>query len=328
MSISNMYYEMGPLRIVTDGYVTRLPREAFSGGGGGYAVTTRAFTPDVSAVTRVLNALGGRSAVNLLLTGHSHWDHSFDTGTWARLTGAPVIGSRTTCLQVQAERVPASQCTIVNGGEKKTLANGVTMYVIRWNHSGDPATNPEQHNAVELDRVPQPDPVNGGLRAGVTEDFPNGGGNRAFLFVVDGPHGRYSWFFQNSASAVDMVVPIVVDGVDYGAPLANLKRAMTEAGLTSVDLWIGTGGSAVAKLLLPVLKPKAHMPVHWDSFFTPFFDGPSAPFRNTLVEPMLAEAGIQLVRPLQYMDKWRLSASGVTAIANTSVQRALGFTPR
>ena len=52
--------------------------------------------------------------------------------------------------------------------------------------------------------------------------FRNGGGNRAFLFTVDGP-GGFSWFFQNSGSAVDLHVPIVIDGVDYGAPLENLR---------------------------------------------------------------------------------------------------------
>ena len=92
------------------------------------------------------------------------------------------------------------------------------MRVVRWNHSGDPAVNPEQHNPVELNAVPVRDPATGGLRAGVAEDFPNGGGNRAYLFIVDGPDGRFSWFFNNSASAVDLHVPIVVDGVDYGAP--------------------------------------------------------------------------------------------------------------
>ena len=42
MSISNMYYEIGPLNIVTDGYITRLPQDAFFGGGGGYAQTRQA----------------------------------------------------------------------------------------------------------------------------------------------------------------------------------------------------------------------------------------------------------------------------------------------
>lgn len=325
MSISNMHYDLGPLQIVTDGYITRLPQSAFSGGGGGLASTSTAFTPDVSAVRRVLGALGGPTRVNVLLTGHSHFDHSFDTGTWATLTGAPIIGSKTTCLQVRAERVPAERCTAVYGGEVKQLADGVTMYIIRWNHSGDPATNPEQHNPVELNEPPHPDPVTGGLRAGVAEDFPNGGGNRAFLFVVDGAGGRFSWFYQNSASVIDINVPIVVDGVDYGAPLENLKRALREAQLTSVDLWIGTGGSAIASVLLPVLTPKAYLPVHWDSFWTPFTTGTAAPFANTILEPMLSQLKIQLVRPSQYMDKWRLDHTGVTRISNTAVQQSLGL---
>ena len=64
---------------------------------------SRPFTPDVAAVTRVMDALGRPTRVNLLLTGHSHWDHSFDTATWSKLTGARIIGSKTTCLQAQAE---------------------------------------------------------------------------------------------------------------------------------------------------------------------------------------------------------------------------------
>ena len=148
----------GRSTIVTDGYITRLPQDAFFGGGGGYAQTKRAFRPDVAAVTRVMNALGRPTRVNLLLTGHSHWDHSFDTATWSKLTGARIIGSKTTCLQAQAESVPVERCRAVNGGETIPLSEGVTMRVVRWNHSGDPSVNPEQHNPVELKAVPVPDP--------------------------------------------------------------------------------------------------------------------------------------------------------------------------
>ena len=38
MSISNIYYELGSLRILTDGYITRLPQDAFFGGGGGFGL--------------------------------------------------------------------------------------------------------------------------------------------------------------------------------------------------------------------------------------------------------------------------------------------------
>jgi len=325
MSISNVYYEIGRLRVMTDGYFTRIPQSAFFGGGGGLAQTRQPYKPDVAAVTRVMKAIGGPASVNLLLTGHSHFDHSFDTATWSSLTGARIIGSKTTCLQAQAERLPVDRCTSVSGGEMFTLADGVTMRVIRWNHSGDSTTNPEQHNAVELSAAPRPDPATGGLRAGVAEDFPNGGGNRAYLFTVDSADGRFSWFFQNSASAVDLGAPIVVDGQNYGAPLDNLTAAMKAAGLDRVDLWIGTGGRAVAALVLPVIKPKAYLPVHWDGLYGAFEAGVPRPYADTPLEELLSAAGVKLVRPAQYMDKWRLDRSGTAPIANSAVKKALGF---
>ena len=325
MSISNMYYELGTLNIVTDGYISRLPQSDFFGGGGGYAQTRRPFKPDVAAVTRVMNALGTPTRVNLLVTGHSHWDHSFDTATWSKLTGARIIGSKTTCLQAQAESVPPGRCRAVNGGEAIALADGVTMRVVRWNHSGDPGVNPEQHNPVELDKAPVPDPKSGGLRAGVAEDFPNGGGNRAFLFTVDGPDGRFSWFFNNSASPVDLHVPIVVDGENYGAPIENLKLAMRDAKLASVDLWIGSTAVAVARLVVPVLKPKAFLPVHWDGLWGAFEAGVPKPYANSDLDAFLKASRVSLVRPAQYMDKWRLDRNGVRPVPNVEVKKALGF---
>ncbi len=213
----------------------------------------------------------------------------------------------------------------VYGGEKIPLADGVTLRVVRWNHSGDPATNPEQHNPVELDAPPRPDPQTGGLRGGVAEDFPNGGGNRAFLFVVDGPDGRFSWFYQNSASAIDLNVPIVIGGTDYGAPINNLEAALKAEGLESVDLWIGTGGRSIAQLVLPVIKPKAYLPVHWDGLWGAFQAGVPRPYSDPALEEFLAKSGVTLIRPGQYFDKWRLDRNGVRPVPNDGAKRALGF---
>jgi len=116
MSIANMYYEINGVGILTDGYFTRIPQDAFFGGGGGLGQTHMPYKPDVNAVTRVLDALGGKRRIQLLLTGHSHFDHSFDTATWSQLTGAPIIGSKTTCLQAIAQHVPANRCRSVEGG--------------------------------------------------------------------------------------------------------------------------------------------------------------------------------------------------------------------
>jgi L-ascorbate metabolism protein UlaG (beta-lactamase superfamily) len=328
LSIANMYFEIGDQGVLVDGYITRLPRNMFSGGGGGLANTSRAFKPDVPAVTRVMNALGGADSVKLLLTGHSHFDHSFDTATWSRLTGAPVIGSPTTCFQTAAGGIPAERCTAVLGGEHINIADGVSMRVIRWNHSGSSGANPEQHDPVELESVPVPDPRNGGLHGGVAEDFPNGGGGRAFLFVLDGPGGRISWLYQDSASAEDLEAPIVVDGRNYGAPLQNLRNALAAEGLDSVDLWIGTGGQAVARLVLPVLKPRAYLPVHWDGLWNAFLAGVQQPYSDPPLEALLRSSGVQLIKPTQYLDKWRLDAAGVHVIANDKARQALGIGAR
>lgn len=325
MSIANMYYEIGSLGIVTDGYFTRIPQSDFYGGGGGLAFTRKAYRSDVNEVTRVMNALGGPSKVNLLLTGHSHFDHSFDTATWSRLTGARIIGPKTTCLQAEAEGIPASRCTAVVGRETIQLGEGITMRVVRFNHSGDASSNPEQHNPIELQKVPTPDSETGGLHGGVSEDFPNGGGVRGFLFSVDGADGKLTWFYQNSASAADLAVPIVVDGMNYGSPIENLKAAMEDAGLNSVDLWIGTGGAAVARLIVPVLRPKAYLPIHWDGLFDPFKAGMPRPYSDPALEQYLNSENIKLLKPAQYMDRWRLDKSGIQPLANTEVKRRLGL---
>src|SRR5690606_2463169 len=112
---------------------------------------------------------------------------------------------------------------------------------------------PEQHDPMELSAVPVVPPGERGLRPGVAEDYPNGGGNRAYLFRIDAPDGQtYSVFFNDSAAPAELTSPIVVDGVDYGAPLDNLRAAMRAAGLDSVNLWIGAGGAPVAQLVVPV----------------------------------------------------------------------------
>jgi hypothetical protein len=323
LSVTNLHLRVGALGILVDGYLSRVPQSTFL--APDLLRTRAASRPDSALVARVLATIGGPGAVNVMLSGHSHFDHAFDTAVWAKLTGAPIYGPRSTCLQALAQDVPASQCTTVQGGERLTLGWGVTVRVVRWNHSGDPAVNPGQHNPSELDRVPTRDPATGGLRAGLVEDFPNGGGSRAYLFTIDTDGGPVTLFFNNTASHVDLHLPIVVDGVSHGAPLDNLRSAMRDARLESVDLWIGAGNEGVARLILPVLRPKAYLPVHWDGLFGAFQAGVPARYADPGTERLLDSAGVRLVAPTQYMDRWRLDVRGVHAVDNGAVRRALGL---
>jgi hypothetical protein len=322
LSVTNVYLRVGPLGILTDGYVTRIPQSAFV---GDYLQHSRAaYRPDSAAVARMLTLLGGPGAVQALLNGHSHFDHAFDAAVWAKLTRAEVYGPHSTCLQLAAQDVPRPRCVTVEGNETIPLGDGVTMRVVRWNHSGSHATNPDLHDPRELSGVPAPDST-GGLRPGVLEDFPNGGGSRAYLITVPARDGRLSLFFSNTGSPADLDQPIIIGGTNFGAPIDNLRAALRDAGLTSVDLWIAGGGAPLARLVLPALRPKAYLPVHWDDYFSPLEAGVAKPYADAALESLLDSAGVTLVRPAQYLDRWRLDRSGVHAVANDAQKRALGL---
>jgi hypothetical protein len=328
MSIANWYFKIGETRIVMDGYVTRVPENLFMPSPvfpkDLYTYTKGPYGVDLPAIGKVRAAMLGTDKLDLLLAGHAHFDHSWDTPAWSRMTGAPMVGSLSVCLQASTQGVASDACRVVSGGEKIVLGDGITMRVVRWNHSGD-ATNPIQHFARELYRPPVPDPATGGLRAGVGEDYPNGGGNRAFLITVDSPEGQLSLFVTNSASAFDLDKDVIIDGVSYGSPLGNLAAAMKDAGLTQVDAWIATGGLPVAQMVVPVLHPKAYLPSHWDGLFNPFWAGMPYPFKDDALRAYLDSQKIPLVAQTQYFDKFVLSRSGVARETNHAVKRALGF---
>jgi L-ascorbate metabolism protein UlaG (beta-lactamase superfamily) len=328
MSIANWYFKIGDKRIVMDGYITRIPGPPFFYAppnipGDQYAYTQKAAGIDTDAIRKVHDAMLGNAKLDYILVGHSHWDHSWDSPTWSKMTGAPMIGGMSTCLQATAQGVPAAQCRSVNGGEKITLGDGITMRVVRFNHSGD-ASNPIQHFPRELYRPPVAD-ASGGFRAGVGEDYPNGGGNRAFLFTIDAADGPLSFFVNNSSSAYDLDKDIVIDGVNYGSPLGNLAAAMKDAGLTQVDAWIGTGGAPVAKLVVPVIHPKAYIPNHWDGLFNPFWPGMPYPFKDADLQAYLDAQKIPMLPQKQYFDTYVLTRNGVTMDANHEVKSKLGF---
>jgi L-ascorbate metabolism protein UlaG (beta-lactamase superfamily) len=325
--ISNWTFKIGDLNILMDGYTSRIPQDYFSGGGGGLAFTKAAWPIDRAGVDRLNTVLrsGPGSPVNLLITGHSHFDHSFDTPYWAKLTGAPIVGSRTTCYQVRALDIPAKQCTTVYGGEKIELNQYVTMRVVRWNHSGTHETNPEQHDPIELQKVPTPDAA-GNLRGGVAEDFPNGGGNRGYLFTVKtAGERRLTFFVTNSGAAQDLDADSITDGINYGKPLDSLKKAMADAGLEAVDVWIGAGGQPVAALTLPILKPRAFIPNHLGSFYVPFTLGNTTPFNDAVLTSYLASSNVALVPPNQYLDAWVLDGDGFRQVDNAPMKQAYNF---
>jgi hypothetical protein len=184
-----------------------------------------------------------------------------------------------------------------------------------------------------------------GLRPGVLQDFPNGGGARAYLFTVRTAAGGVSWLYSNTGNADTFQQPAAVDEAFFqaqGFPLDNLvlapqptstqnnlRAALTAAGLEQVDLWIGYSDRRLAETVCSVVRPRAHIPQHWDGLFTPFFAG--VPFSYATVAgaddvtAFFQAQGIKFLPPQQYMDKFHLTPTGVTSVANEEIKAKLGF---
>ena len=328
MSIANWYFKIGDKRIMMDAYISRVPGPPFfysppAYPNDQYAYTKAGYGVDEPSIKKVRDAVLGSDKLDYMLVGHSHFDHSWDSPTWAKMTGAQMIGGASSCFQAVTQGVTGAQCRSVSGGEKISLGDGITIRVVRFNHSGD-SSNPIQHFARELYRPPVAD-ASGGLRAGVGEDYPNGGGNRAFLFTIEGAEGPLTFFVNNSASAFDLDKDIVVDGVSYGSPLGNLAAAMKDAGLTQVDAWIGTGGKPVAELIVPVIRPRMYIPNHWDGLFNPFWKGMPYPFKDDALAAYLDAQKVPMLAQKQYFDTYVLTRGGVKMTDNHAMKAKLGF---
>ena len=163
------------------------------------------------------------------------------------------------------------------------------------------------------------------MRGGVAEDYPNGGGNRGYLFTVNSAKGVLTFFVTNSGAPQDLTTDNITDGINYGAPLDSLKKTMASAGLQGVDLWIGAGGEPVASLTVPVLNPKVYVPNHLGSFYVPFSQGNTTTFSNDALTSYLASKSIALRTPQQYLDAYVLDSAGFRAVANASMKQAYGF---
>ena len=354
VAVTTWLLEIGDTRLLLDAYFTRPSNPLFLPGSGG-AYTFEPKPSDRPTVEQMLSALNiGRGSLDYILSGHSHYDHSLDIPLVAEMTGAKVIGPRSTCLQMQAEGLPAGRCTVVDGGEVFTV-NGAknaktVVHVIHSDHSGNETSI--LHVPRELAIVPSvmPPTTAGGLHVGVLEDMPNGGGTRVYLITVDGPGPKkFSIALETSGSSTDFENPIAVrncigvypvpacdvetPGSIFPSPGNSFRAAMQDAGLSSVDLFIGfaTGNPGPSDLSLKqqefaILHPRFFIPTHLGGLGQPITGGLDAPFvPSTGFTSLLDTENTTLITPGQFMDTFVLDAKGVTPTPNHAVKRRLGL---
>jgi len=305
---------------------------------------TPATAPDQESVRRVHEALLLQSEISVILIGHAHFDHSFDAGAWAGLTGARVVGSRSACYQIYAQGYARSRCRIVEGGEELDLGPQLRARVVRWHHSGLPtdALGRMIQAPIELIDVPVLDPSTGGLRPSGFQDFPNGGGSRAFLFSYGPADAPLRWFISDTGNPALFDTPAQADPAwfaELGVPLDNLQllredtptrehleRALAAEGGGGVQLWLGYGAAQHVAQVGELLRPAAFIPHHWGGL-RGIFAGLPGPYRNPPLTTVLRDAGVQLLVQPQYGARYRLDFAGVREISSESLRQRLGLAP-
>ncbi|MHA7869837.1 MAG: MBL fold metallo-hydrolase [Salipiger thiooxidans] len=291
--ITNWFYEFGDTGVLVDGVVSPFSEDDAK--------------PNPDQVARVLEAMDRGTGVDMIFVGHDHRDHTFDTVEWARQTGAPVYTSAVACEGMISDGLPEDQCTPVYGGETIDVDANTTVRVVRWSHSF----------RCDADS-------NGGTEG--IETF-------GFLFKHETADGPISWFMTDSgAGGPELVTNRIVDGTDYGAPLANLADAVRDADLTGFDLWQGGPESRVvnqARVLVPVFDIKYFMPQHYGARggfdlgtgLHYAFDTAEMPKLTALME----ERGVEPFVSQNYFDAYVYSASGLERVDNAEVKTALGL---
>ena len=319
LSITNWLVEAGDTRVLLDGYLTRIDRRTVEDDGTSW----RRAVSDTAELRRRLRRAIPDLRLDWILVGHGHWDHAFDVPAIALMTGARIAGSRTVCLQAAALGVPPGRCFVVEGGEALTLGDGVRARVVRWHHSGDPATEAGRRLSapLELASVPTPDPYMGGLRPGFLEDYPNGGGARAYLITADRDTAATTVLWSNSGNPAAWDIALRADTAALraaGVDLFNLvpaddprptrdhlAAALRAEGLDSVDVWIGFPGPAHVRQVVPALRPATFIPHHWDDFWRSMGHGAGEPFSGEEIRPFLDSAGVRLLVPAAYYHRFQ-----------------------
>jgi len=294
MGVTQWLLQYGETTVLLDAYFSR-PADRTGG----------STEEGLDLMQRVLDAAGVES-VDFILVGHSHFDHAIDCGSAAMLTGAQVIGSKTTCLIAQSAGLPEDRCTVVGTGDELRLGEA-TMRAVRTIHF-----LPESIGAfAELEEVPTP------------EDSwaAPAGGPVSYLISFPGDE-PFSMFYTNSIS------PIGGDdgsGEDY---VANLETAFSDVDGTTV--WLGPVGFLSEEGDLTAyfsrIQPEFVVPQHFDGLAPDIEAGLTAPFVPTAaLTQVAADEGSTIVASEQYFDVFIVSPDGVVRGDGTPVQRAFGL---
>jgi len=178
--------------------------------------------------------------VDAILCGHSHFDHAADAPRIARMTGAKLVGSASTCAWGLAEGLPEDRLVRVGPRGATTRFGDVEVRFV-----------PSKHGRIVFGRVPFPGEVHGLPRTPAPMWRYRMGGAYGILIKAPG----VTVYHNGSADLVD-------------AELEGERADVLIAGLAGRK-----GTERYVPRLLRALDPKLVIPTHHDAFFAPMERG-------------------------------------------------------
>jgi L-ascorbate metabolism protein UlaG (beta-lactamase superfamily) len=213
---------------------------------------TRRLRPDPRTVRR----FAPRAAA--IVGSHSHHDHILDLPQVARHTGAPVVGSRSTCNYCRGWGIPEDRLLEVQAPHSLEL--GPFHVTLR----------PSLHGKAVAGRVPLPGSIPAGVRPPLRiKQFRNDDTFGVHVEVRPAGSPPLSIFHLGSAD----FLPQTVEGLECDVLLPCLVGIERRPGFVPE--------------LLAALRPRIVIPIHFDDFFAPL----DRPLRQLPVANLMAFLG-------------------------------------
>lgn len=257
LGVAGFTIEAGDDTLLHDPYLSR---------PGLWRTLTRRYEPDAAVLEPLVDAAGpapelGRA--DLVLIGHSHFDHLGDAPWLAERTGATVAGSTTTVAISRGYGLPDTQVRRVDPGD--TFQHGA--FDVRVVES--------RHAKIFFGRPPL---------VGVVEKPPSGP-IHSFSFKLGDARG---YLVTHRASGLRI---FLLSSAGYHRPALE---ALAAEGVT-VDVLAASvvgGPDDYERVLVETLRPRIVVPQHFDDFFVPLSD----PDAVTPQDPEALEAFEDAVR--------------------------------
>ena len=230
----------------------------------------------------------------LILIGHSHFDHLLDAPAIARRTGAAIVGTRTTCWIAGAMGTAADRCRSVAPNERFELGP-FAITAIASRHASLPVIGVPV--AGVLDRAPRWKHPHAG-------EMPMGG---ALIWVI----------------RVAGLTIVHISSAGLPEALDALNRAVPEgADLVLAGIASREGTPGYARRLIAGLSPRALVPHHYDPLFGPI-EAELPEESQADLKAFVAEARGATVMPLPRFEAVRFTRASLNALSPAKIPDAV-----